>query len=238
MMRRTGMIAVAAAILGGTHIGVPLQLVGTAHAREWTSAVWASGAARAPRQDVRVVAGGDTVSNPFDYELVFGAEDTDGPLRGRMVVSWEREEGRHFLGRVLELRATGRWAEVGWGITDLPDDGLFTNRFWAEKKLLNGVAGVGVTRIYFGRGFGRGMWLLRSSVAHEAVDVGGVTMAIAGVFERSSRAQRVCARLELRNLAWGDGRYGITPMGELERTDDGRAVRMGYRAKVVARMGV
>jgi hypothetical protein len=212
---------------------------GEPHPPEWTSAIYASAAARQAKAAYRI-SGADTLGNPYDYEVMGGYEDDGGWLRGKAFVSFERENGRRYIGKVLETRVVGPKGEIGWNLADLPDDGLYANRFWYQRSVSRFLA-IGATQSYFAPDFGRGHAMLRIAATTDGpmlVIWPGVIYRASAVYETSWRADRIAAKVEILSLITDDKRYALIPEAAIESQRDNGHRTSAWRAKGVVKVGI
>lgn len=172
----------------------------------------------------------DTISNPFDYELMFGIDGNYGPWHFIINEVYERENGTTFFNQEYQGKYKHKYAEAGFRVVDNEAASLKLQTGYVEAIIMEWV-GIGVTRHYTEFWLKDGATLGRISLAKEQHTIFGVDLTLRAAFEWNPERYRVYTYADIRNLI--RGRYALVPFVKWERIYQPGITRDAYQAKVM-----
>ena len=203
-------------------------------ATEYPQSIQTSISIMPPNQETRI-ADGDTVKNPFNYEVAVGYERTIGWAKGSMWTWRERDNGANLTGLETHALFGGRYLEAGMALTDRDDRDIHAAQWHIAMKFFRGMLGVGLNRQYYSL-IGDPAWLARLSLDY-AIEK---TVKLHAVYGRGgSGNQELTGRIDIAAITFGpDDRltFGPTAKGTLLDGPNGR--RTAYQVKLVLSLGM
>lgn len=166
--------------------------------------------------------------NPFDYELAFGLQ-INYTITGLLDIQRERDNGRMYTNQEYKVRYKRRWFDVQMRYFDNEEDRLFIHSYAVALKPVTWI-GIGLTRQYAKRSFGRGAWLGHLSM-ERTWKIRIVRLLTLFTYESNFQRRRIFGKIEVQGFRWG--RVQVIPFGVYEELKlRGKPTADRYQGKI------